>query len=544
MPIFSLWTIIAFGLLLVDRPTCEASNSKHRSLISEGGPVEESNRYPYFALVTITPKSESPSYLCGGALVHSDIVVTAAQCYHDDADVTLRINASNRSDGIERTGKLMIPHEDYADSFSFDIMIIKLDVLILPSDVTPIKLFRSSDGMNNSPASEGDELTVMGFGAEGEYDKTSSDVIREVEINVGNFNQCNRQYKFQLDEDSTICTIDPTGGGKDTCSSDGGGPLIRRRSSSDADDVLIGITSFGAGCGRSLSFSGYTKVAPLYTDWIDEKICEHSLSKPDSCPNLIFTCFPGDALLTLSGKGSVKLADVKIGDQVLVGNGNYESIYAFGHYSPVGRASFLEISTKTSTLRLSRDHMVFVSYNRAVPASMLRVGDRLLDVNGNENQILFIDSVMSKKGAFAPFTASGSVVVNGIVASNYIAYQGSEYLRIGDNIVTPLSYQWIAHTFSSVHRLAVNTGMITTSETTYTEDGLSQWVHMPHKIFSWVIDHQHDNIVVSTLLIAVALLFVTLTRMLEIIVLSPMLLTTVVGGMSFLLLRKRAQKTL
>lgn len=546
MSLFSRLAIVIefFGLLLVVDSEVSTLGDR-RSLIKGGNPAENSNQYPYFALVTITPKSsQSPSYLCGGTLIHIDIVVTAAQCYHDDADVTVRVNSSKRNDGgVERTGNLMIPHEDYADSFSFDIMIIKLNYPILPSEGTPIQMFRSdSDGMGNSniPAvvEAGDELIVMGFGAQEEYDKTPSDVFQEVKINVGNFNQCNAQYKGQLNEDSTICMIDLTGEGKDSCSSDGGGPLIRKQT---GGDVLIGITSFGAGCGRRYSYSGYTKVAPLYTDWIDDKICSHSLLKPDFCPasTIISACFPGDSLLTVFGKGSVPLADVTIGDEVLVGNGKYESIYTFGHYSPAGRAMFLEITTKKLTLRLSRDHMVYTSYNHAVPASILRVGDQLLDLHGNQSPILSIDSVMSKAGVFAPFTASGSIIVNGILASNYVAFQGSEYLKIGrSNIDTPFSYQWIAHAFNSVHRLVAMTGMMTSE--TYTEDGVSHWVNMPHNIFSWVIDHHSDNVVLSTVVIAVALLLISLARVVELIVMSPMLLALVGGGINLvLLLRKK-----
>lgn len=541
---FCLLVKIAFGLnLLVGKHPSWAI--KDRFLIKGGNPADGRNRYPYYALLTITPKqSDDEPYLCGGTLIHSDIVITAAQCYHNDADVSIRINSSNMNDGIERTGDLMIPHEDYANSFSFDIMIVKLNQLILSSDVTPIKLHQSSIN-DTMPLTENEKLTVMGFGAQSEFDETPSDVLREVDIDIGDFNDCNRQYKFNLDEKSHICTIDRTGGGKDSCSSDGGGPLIKKRDSNDDEDLLIGITSFGAGCGRSQSFSGYTKVSPLYNDWIDDKICEHSVFKPSSCRFVGGICFPGDALVDVFGKGSVQLSSIEIGDKVLAGNGDYEEVYTFGHYSPVGLSSFLELSTTTSTLRLSRDHMVFVSSNHAVPASMLQVGDKLLDVNGNKNRIVSIKSILSKAGAFAPFTASGSIVVNGIVASNYISYQESDYFKI-KGVSTPFSYQWIAHTFNSMHRLMVISG-ISNYETTYTSDGISHWVHIPHKIFSWALNHQY-NAFLSTLFITLALLSVSVTRGVEIIILSPRVLTPLLVLMSLLLLLsvsdKKAKKRL
>merc|ERR1712045_997026 len=140
-----------------------------------------------------------------------------------------------------------------------------------------------------------------------------------------------------------------------------------------------------------------------------------------------------------------------------------------------------------------------------------------------------------RKGAFAPFTASGSIVVNDIVASTYIAYQGCENLKIG-GIESPLSYQWVAHTFNSVHRLAVMVGIV--SET-YTNAGVSRWVDVPHQMFSWVVE---QNPAVSATLISLALPLFGFTRLLEILVLSPFAMTAVVGGISLLAHKKATIK--
>ena len=69
-------------------------------------------------------------------------------------------------------------------------------------------------------------------------------------------------------------------------------------------------------------------------------------------------------------------------------------------------------------------------------------------------------------------------MVNDIVASNYVAFQGSEYLIIG-GVETPLSFHWLAHTFESGHRLACN--LIACNKETYSDTGISHWVFLPRK---------------------------------------------------------------
>lgn len=251
-------------------------------------------------------------------------------------------------------------------------------------------------------------------------------------------------------------------------------------------------------------------------------------------------CFSGSSMVEVENKGSVKMADLALGDNVQVGNNKFEPIYSFGHKDSTSSAEFLRITTEGSSapLEISPDHMVAIEGGRHVPASLVKTGDMLLTVSDGVAAVTNVKNVV-RKGVFAPFTASGSIVVNGIVASNYIAYQGSEYLKVGE-IETPLSYQWVAHTFNSVHRLAVMAGF--TGETySEGEEGISHWVAMPHKMFSWVVD---QNIVVSASLIGLALPLFSLAWLIELLVSNPAALAIVVGGASLMTLKKSAKKVL
>merc|ERR1712087_1040493 len=99
-------------------------------------------------------------------------------------------------------------------------------------------------------------------------------------------------------------------------------------------------------------------------------------------------------------------------------------------------------------------------------------------------------------------------------------------------IVTPLSYQWIAHTFNSVHRLAVMMGF---KGETYTAEGVSHWVDMPHNMFQWVLE---QNMFVTSALILSSLVFFCFASVLEFILSTPLLLGASLGMSTIIAYKK------
>ncbi|CAB9513880.1 Domain of unknown function (DUF3472) [Seminavis robusta] len=200
-------------------------------------------------------------------------------------------------------------------------------------------------------------------------------------------------------------------------------------------------------------------------------------------------CFPGDSLVNLENKGWVPLSTIKIGDKVLVSHDEkYRLVYSFGHYKQDVYAEYLEIrSTKVEhpPLVISSEHMVSTGDGRWVPAAILEEGDTLSSDNGVACTITSIGRVR-RKGIFAPLTESGSIVVNGIVASTYIAFQHSEFIHIG-GIETPWSFQWMAHTFEAGHRLACRSIPTLCSRETYSDSGISHWLNTPIKVARWIL---------------------------------------------------------
>lgn len=146
-------------------------------------------------------------------------------------------------------------------------------------------------------------------------------------------------------------------------------------------------------------------------------------------------CFPGEAKAEVEGRGAVPMADVRPADRVLVerapgGPLVFEPVLGFAHARRGGNAPhhFLVLAHSRGEFRASDGHIVFVveSDGRRVDKPLGRVepGEKLV-VAGADGEAAALSEVLSVRrgsghlGMFAPLTASGSIVVDGVVASNY-----------------------------------------------------------------------------------------------------------------------------
>merc|ERR1712113_1245419 len=89
-------------------------------------------------------------------------------------------------------------------------------------------------------------------------------------------------------------------------------------------------------------------------------------------------CFSGDSTVELEDGKQMRMRDVQIGDAVLTKDGTYETIYSFGHVNPTQLANFVQLQTKSSTVELTNDHMIWVQdQQQYIPASSVTVGQVL-----------------------------------------------------------------------------------------------------------------------------------------------------------------------
>lgn len=228
-------------------------------------------------LVSPVPAAESPwvvalssrerfgdtraGQFCGGVVVAPTKVLTAAHCMGRDVlgvkpeDVTdLRVIAGREElrgkGGSEvRVGSVRIdPAYDPASHVS------DLAVLTLARPLPARYAVRPADPGTEALA-PGTSATVYGWGdttGQGAYAPS----LRSAAVTVLADSDCERAYPGgsggRYAASTMLCAGDPRGG-RDACQGDSGGPLVAR-------GRLIGLVSWGSGCGRAGSPGVYTRI--------------------------------------------------------------------------------------------------------------------------------------------------------------------------------------------------------------------------------------------------------------------------------------------
>lgn len=196
-------------------------------------------------------------------------------------------------------------------------------------------------------------------------------------------------------------------------------------------------------------------------------------------------CFSASATVQTLDRGIVAMKDLLVGDKVLTNAAaqttRYEPVYAFGHWDPTAKATFLQIHHHKSyndnalPLEVTADHLLQVN-GKFEKASSVQVGDTLQDAEGVSTKVVKIQSVTRKDGVYAPLTPSGTLIVDTVLASSYVSLQkgGNEYPKLANGVTLPiLTQQMGIHMALSPYRMlcmGVALGGLCHSKT---EDGIS-----------------------------------------------------------------------
>lgn len=206
---------------------------------------------------------------CGAVVVGPKKALTAAHCLSREAlgvDVgqvrDLRIisgrDALNGTDGkeIAVSGTWVNPGFD-AGTNTGDVAVLTL------AEALPAQSVISMAGAGDSAYDAGTAAVVYGWGdTTGNGDYASS--LRSAGVTVLPDSSCEQAYpggaSGTYDASAMLCAGEPQGG-YDACQGDSGGPLV-------AQGKLVGLVSWGNGCGQAGSPGVYTRISAAI-EWME-----------------------------------------------------------------------------------------------------------------------------------------------------------------------------------------------------------------------------------------------------------------------------------
>ena len=215
---------------------------------------------------------EAGDYTCGGSIISSNWIITAAHCAKNDYDETIPASemliiagANNPWNTLEGKGyrvSEVIVHEDYeSNTLNNDIALLKLKDPINFTNAEPIKLISAKD-VSAGATDPGVMSWVTGYGITRINPETYPSKLQKVHLPIISNSQASTVWKSIPATDLMAGYLN---GNKDACSGDSGGPLVVPVSNGYK---LAGLVSWGS--NNCNTYGAYTRLS-LFESWITAK---------------------------------------------------------------------------------------------------------------------------------------------------------------------------------------------------------------------------------------------------------------------------------
>ena len=263
-------------LLLVYLSSQAAAQPPHRppTPLIVGGEDAASGELPW--QVMVLPGNS----LCGGTLIDTEWVLTAAHCLYDENNQPISASAvtviageytMQVADGTEqnRSVSTLQVHPNYDPATGDnDIALLQLSSPVVPDnavDTVPLVASPANDDL----VAAGTLALISGWGATTDGGEIAA-VLQKVQIPLVDNSTCNTAYGGGITENMLCAGLEE--GGKDSCQGDSGGPLVVPDGNSWR---LAGVVSFGSGCAQPSFYGVYARVS-RYLDWIQTALGDTS----------------------------------------------------------------------------------------------------------------------------------------------------------------------------------------------------------------------------------------------------------------------------